>query len=249
MSPLNDSESSLAPTLAPLCTGDADPRAVLDELARRGFRMIQLSAALPGMRPRDLDRSARRDLRARLRRRELEPVGVDLLIPAGHYRDPAQADRAADAVLAAVEFAADLGAVPLTVNLPEGAPNDLLEAIRGRADVTGVPIADLGAFGEVLGTGIDPAAVLAKGGDPARLASAAAVVNNARFSDAADGLRVPPGEGDLDVMGYRLALETRGYTRAVTADLRYLPEPWTVLEQSQAAWRQALGGAGGLLRS
>ena len=38
---------------------------------------VQLSAAQAGLRPRELDRSARRDLLATLRRRELAVAGID----------------------------------------------------------------------------------------------------------------------------------------------------------------------------
>ena len=51
-------EDCLAPTLAAL--GDR-PRTAIDRLAGLGFRAVQLSASQPGLRPRELDRSGRRD--------------------------------------------------------------------------------------------------------------------------------------------------------------------------------------------
>lgn len=80
-----------------------------------GFTAVQLDAAAAGVRPRELGPSARRDLVARLRRRSLRPVGLDLWIPPAHFRDPGTVDRASDAMLAAIELAADLGRLDLAV--------------------------------------------------------------------------------------------------------------------------------------
>lgn len=79
---------------------------------------VQLDAAAAGLRPRELDRSARRDLAATLRRLSLACSGLDLFIPSSHFSDPAQTDRAVSAVFDAIELAADLctaGAVPAGV--------------------------------------------------------------------------------------------------------------------------------------
>ena len=72
----------LAPTLAPL---GEQPRAALARLSKLGFRHVQLDATQPGLRPRELDRSARRHLAATLRRPEDSPIGVDLWVPASHF--------------------------------------------------------------------------------------------------------------------------------------------------------------------
>jgi hypothetical protein len=42
-----------------------------------GFRSVQLSAAQPGLRPRELDRSGRRDLLARLSRLQMPAAGLE----------------------------------------------------------------------------------------------------------------------------------------------------------------------------
>ena len=77
--------SHLAPTVASLGT---DLRSILDRLHHEGWQAVQLSAAMPGTRPRDLGSSARRDLQATLRRNELLAAGMDLWIPREHYIDP-----------------------------------------------------------------------------------------------------------------------------------------------------------------
>lgn len=227
----------LAPTLASLTVPGEDLRAALAKLADLRFRAVQLSAAIPSLRPRDLDRSARRDLLARLRRLELQPAGIDLWIPPEHLTDPLHADRAASALLDAVALAGDLGRIPLSIDLPEPAPVDLLDALESRADAAGVPLADFGAHGARLGVGIDPATLLLAGKNPAGEASAADRLNSARYSDADRHGRVAPGTGRLSLVEYQVALVTRGYSAAVALDLRGVSRPWDAAAVSAERWR------------
>jgi sugar phosphate isomerase/epimerase len=69
---------------------------------------VQLSATIPGLRPRELDRSARRDLAAAIRRAGLGFSGLDLIIPPEHFRQPEHQDRAVAAIFQACELAAEL---------------------------------------------------------------------------------------------------------------------------------------------
>jgi sugar phosphate isomerase/epimerase len=94
---------------------DVDPalwaggvRGALAGARAAGFRAVTLNGAMAEIRPRDLDRSARRDLAALLRRSELACSGIDLWIPSEHFVDPARVDRAIGATLEAIELAADL---------------------------------------------------------------------------------------------------------------------------------------------
>src|SRR5688572_964638 len=98
----------LAPTLAPLLDGDTPFRVAFDRLRSMEFRSVQLSATHPGLRPRELDKSARRDLLATLRRNELEPSGIHLWIPSADFDDPKKADRALSAALNTIELAVDM---------------------------------------------------------------------------------------------------------------------------------------------
>ena len=224
-----------APTLAPLVAGD-DPRPALQLLADAGFHHVQLSAALPGMRPRDLDRSARRDLLARLRRIELTAVGVDLWIPEEHFTAPEHADRAA-AVLDAITFAADLGRVPLSLRLPDGMDDHVAQAWRSRAEICGVAIANHSPTPHaLLHAGIDPAALLAAALDPAAHASNVPRLAAARFSDFRDESRVAPGSGRLDVLAYQVALVSRRFESPVALDLRRVVNPWAALDTAIDAW-------------
>lgn len=226
----------LAPTLAPLVAG-GDPRATLQLLANAGFHHVQLSAALPGMRPRDLDRSARRDLLARLRRIELTAVGVDLWIPEEHFTQPEHADRAVAAVLDAITLSADLGRIPLSVRLPEGIDDHAAQEWRSRADTCGVAIADHAPRPHLLlSAGIDPAALIAAGQDPVVLTSTASNLAAARFSDFRDESRIAPGAGRLDVLAYQVALVTRSFDAPVALDLRRVVNPWVALDTAADAW-------------
>lgn len=71
---------------------------------RLGLRSVQLNAAEEGLRPRELTRSGRRDLAARLRRQGLAVSGADLWIPPEHFVRPELVDRAVGAVQEAIEF-------------------------------------------------------------------------------------------------------------------------------------------------
>ncbi len=84
--------------------GDARDR--IEAARRLGCRAVHLDAML--LKPRDLDRSARRDLAAYLRRAELAVTGWDLIIPAAHWADPARVDRAVAATLAAIDLADEI---------------------------------------------------------------------------------------------------------------------------------------------
>ncbi len=225
-----------APTLAPLA-GAGDPRAALRLIAAAGLRHVQLSAALPGMRPRDLDRSGRRDLLARLRRSELLPAGLDLWIPLEHFTRPEHADRAAAAVLETIELAADLGRIPLSLRLAEGLDNLIVEQWRVKAETCGVRLADHAPRPHpLLSVGVDPAVLIASGQDPAACASNAGDLVAARLSDFRDEARVVPGVGRLDLLAYQVALVARGFEAPVALDLRRLGDPRAALDAAVRAW-------------
>ncbi len=242
----------LAPTLGEL---GPRPRDALDRLSAVGFRSVQLSASQAGLRPRDLDRSGRRDLLGRLRRLEMTAAGVDLWIPESHLTDPAQIDRAVAAILDAVGLAADLGRCPLSLMFPsddEAMPPTVVEAIAERALRHGVAVADHRvppAEREDIGVGIDPATWLGRGQDPVEaVATHAQRLATARLSDlAGSGERLPvrgEPEGRLDVFRYRHALDTSGYQGHVVVDLRGWSDPWGDLPAAAQAWAAAGHGGG-----
>jgi sugar phosphate isomerase/epimerase len=220
---------------------------------------VQLSAATPGLRPRELDRRARQDVLSTVARQGLAVTGVDLMIRPGHWLDPATQDRAVGAALAAVDLARDWSGVPLCLALPVGKLSpDIQSALVAGADARGVTLA-VHAENEPealeawiaridqpsLRAALDPAALLGKGHDPAeaavRWADRLAV---ARLDDHASGGmdlgRCPVGEGDLDVAGYRAALAAARRLRSVVIELRELRDPVAALGAAAGAWDAAV---------
>lgn len=234
----------------------AGPRHALEWAADLGFRRVQLDATAAGVRPRELDRSARRDLASLLRRLELAPCGIDLLIPPGDFADPARVERALAALGGAVDLAADLGALAgdgaarrVCVALPRDAAVETLDAIRARASARGTVVADLaapapdiGKEGDPIAPGLDPASILLAGGDPAADAlRAAGRIAAARLSDADGAARVPHGSrgSRLDRIAYLAALDAAGYRGPVVLDLRGLRDQDRAARDVLAAWIEA----------
>jgi sugar phosphate isomerase/epimerase len=214
-------------------------------VAELGARSIQLDGAAPSLRARELDRSGRRDLGATIRRAGLTLSGFDLWIPAKHFADVARQDRAAAAVVGAIELGGELaalgvgsGAMAVCVQIGQGAPVELVSSLESAADHAGVVLADHSlAPAEALSIGIDPALVLLGGGDPVeRVVAADSRLGSARLSDASGAGRVPVGsrDGQLDLLAYAGALSVVGYARSLIVDLRGLGD-----EQERAA-RDAL---------
>lgn len=231
-------------------------RAAIEWAAARGFRGVQLDATAAGVRPRELDRSGRRDLAAMLRRLGLELSGLDLLIPSTDFTDAARAERALSALLGAVEMAAEMSALAgdagggrVSVVLPASAREETLAAIRDRASARGVLVADLahpareaGPEGDPLGIGLDPAAILLAGGDPAAAASRAGrSIVAARLSDANDAARVVPGSpgGRLDRLAYAAALEVARHRAPLVLDLRGLKDQDRAAREVIGSWGHA----------
>lgn len=225
-------------------------RALLAQVSRAGVRSIQLDAAMPTLRPRELDRSARRDLAALLRREELSRSGADLWIPADHFASPAHQDRAVQACAQTMQLLADLAqlnAQPpgvLAIRLDPDTPSGVLEALAAASDATGVriadhawPTADPTTRPALIGVGLDPAAVLAAGADPVEaVGPLAARLASARLSDLADGLRVQPGTGQLDPHAYRAALSIVPGIAHVILDLRQVVNQPDALAHTLSAW-------------
>lgn len=244
--------------------GGGTVRGALAVVAEAGLSWVQLDATLPGIRPRELDRRARKDLLALIARSNCRVAGLDLFIPRRDFTDPARIDRAMSAALAAVELAADLGKVALSLGLPvksmaEESRKTLVEAAEGRGVRLAVHAEDqlddlLAWVASVdlrcLGVGLDPAALLALGSDPVacvhRVATARALVA-ARLDDfealgpsesadlARAGERRALGEGDLDLTVYRLGLELAHLPFAVL-DLRGVDPP-IAMSKALRAWR------------
>lgn len=226
----------------------AGPRAVIEWAATIGVHSVQLDATTPGIRPRELDRSARRDLASLLRRSQLTLSGLDLWIPPEHFTDPARADRALTALHAAIELAAELSrlidgspSATVSLSLPTNLPPDAAAAIASDAQRHNTRIADHARQttepDSPIGVGLDPAALLLANLDPAAAAARAGQsLVSARLSDASTITRVQPGRGRLDQTAYVASLSVAGYSRPLVLNLRGLPDQAAAASSVIQSW-------------
>lgn len=227
---------------------DPGPRELLEWAAGSGFRWATLDGAARGVRARELDRSARRDLASLMRRLELGFAGVDLFIPPAHFADPGHADRAVSAATGAIELVADIAALNggepvIGLMLPAAIDPSILGTLLAHADSRGVRLADHAwptrESSETLGVGIDPAALLMASENPAKVAARlGGRLALARLSDASELGRVEPGlgRGRLNDLAYAVALQTAGYDRPVVLDCRGLADPSGAAIRSFGWW-------------
>ena len=230
-----------------------DPRAQITWAGGAGFNAVQLNAAASTVRPRDLDRSGRRDLAALMRRSGLLSSGVDLFIPPAHVTEPAHADRAIAALLGAISLSAELagltGGTPIvSTELPRGpAADSAIHTIAEAAQSHGVRIADCAwppsdrhGPESPIGVGVDPAAIFLvgeSGGEAARDPAAAVStlrgrLASVRLSDIASSGRVAPGSGRLDELAYVVAIATSAFRGSLVVDLRGLRRPADIAREA-----------------
>ncbi len=228
-----------------------EARARIEAAAPVGYRWVQLDAAAPGVRARELSRSARRDLAALLRRCELSLSGLDLWIPEDHFASPEHADRAVAATTQAIALAADLATLTaspgrvVSIRLPhataDGVEQSLLDAAQ-RFDVRiadhALPVREPASSDSPLGVGVDPAAVMIAEEDPAALT---ARIGNRLASprlndlDSAGG-RVTPGHGRLDIEAYLAAASVAGWNGPLVLDLRGVQDAERVMGEVVFDW-------------
>ena len=206
------------------------PRREIDWALSLGVRAVQLDATVAGLRARELDGAARRDLVAVLRRGGAEVAGLDLFVPPRHLTDPAFVDRAVSAIVQGLELAADLGRIgggarpAVSTLLPTDLGEDVVSRLGMAAEHQGVVLADHGwprrARHGGLVSGVDPAVVYVGGGDP--LMGMVEAPGAARLSDVASIGRCEAGKGRLDIGAYEATLYTCGYRGFLAVDLRGL---------------------------
>ncbi|MBY0307145.1 MAG: hypothetical protein K2Q09_00240 [Phycisphaerales bacterium] len=218
-------------------------------LARAGgCGAVQLDGSSGGMRARELDRSARRDVAATLKREGVAFSGVDLWVPERHFAEAAHVDRALRAVVEACGLAGELAKltdaesrVSVCVTVAKSAAPAAVAAIGGAAMGAGVVVADYGPGERVvedsIGAGFDPAAELAAGRDPlARLGEMGGTVADARLTDSTRVGRCAVGDGSLDVRAYRAVLETVTAVRWVVVDVRGVSRGAGAVGGAVGAW-------------
>ncbi len=227
-------------------------RPLLHHAAAFRPRALRLDGTLPGLRARELDRSARRDLVSFLRRLGSGFGGIDLWIPTEHFVDPIRGERATSAAIDAIELCAELATLDgrpagrtLSISLPPHA-EDVVVALSEVADRASVRIADHGPDSEKratgpIGVGIDPAFLLLRDRKPSDEAARAGMRLVApRLSDT-DGIgRVTPGEGRLDLLAYAIALSTSMEGADVILDPRGLPDPDVQVRDAINAWHAVM---------
>lgn len=227
-----------------------------EEKKTGGIVGVHLSAALKGIRPRELDNSGRKDLRALMVRKGMIISGVDLLIPDEDWTDNAKVDRALGAVNAAHDLAGDMGRVPLVINLPVGeVADEIKEELVALADGRSVPLvvqigeqaADLLAWVKqvdhpMVGVAIDPARQLQmKKNVVATVSEFGDDLMVARADDVgSDGMRCTLGNGRLDVLAYQVSLSQCSKLKSVVMELRELSDPIKSMHDGHAAWNQIL---------
>ena len=239
----------------PISVFDLPPRPGLAMASRLGFRAVTLSAAQPGIRPRELDRSARRGLLAELRRLELECTGIDLFLPREHYEQPEHIDRALSAAGQAIQLADDLGALSVFLRLPpegeDGQRGDAIRELAAAAAGARARVSDISLDGQALASvrkgeelpidvAMDTAAWIAEGSDPiAGIVELDARLGGIRLVDVdANGMRVPASKGRaLDLDAVRTGLEIGGFSGAVVLDARGWADPINGLLGDLEVWR------------
>lgn len=225
-------------------------RRQIEWAAAQAFSAVVIDATHPESRPRDLDRSARRDLASLLRRIELRCAGVELWIPEEHFRASEHLERAIQAVEGACSLAADLA--PLTsgdaivhVQMPDNPLADASDALVRASQRFGVRIADYAwpitrQFDPagLIGVGLDPAAVLSAGADPVQaVIEHAQSLVSARLSDVSRSGPTVPGNGRLDVHAYVAALSATIPASPIILDLRGAPHALAGAESVAESWR------------
>ena len=228
------------------------PRERLGALQELGARAATLDVSHHDLRPRALDRSARRGLAATLRRLELALGGFDLPIPPAHFAEAGAQDRAIAAVRAAVEMLSELSELVETVpvihlTLPGGEADAAARELGRAARELGVTLVDMArppaeerpdgwGFGVDLGRELeadaDPLAALTNRGTPASV----------RLSDAGPAGRVALGEGRLELAPAAAVIRTACEGAALVIDARGASQPAQAAERALRAWEQAAGG-------
>lgn len=213
--------------------------AAADVMSALGEPRVQLDATRAGLRPRELDRSARRDLAAMLKRRACIATGADLFIPPEHFAPGPDNDRATAAAISTIELLAELsslggaigghgaggvgGECVLCLQLPAKPSEQAMKAIDVAAADKGVAIVDFGLPPATnlpvhIVPGIDCAQVLAAGQEPA--ARVASGVGAVRLCDWDGVRRVVIGRGRLDVQALAVAASIAPVGLPVILDLR-----------------------------
>ncbi|MBL8886704.1 MAG: hypothetical protein JNK16_08585 [Phycisphaerales bacterium] len=215
-----------------------------------GEPRLHLDAMLAGLRPRELDRSARRDLASMLKRNGVGATGIDLFLPPQHLAETAHVDRAVGAITSAIELLAELASLGaleskvLCLSLPQKPLANALAAIGSAAQERGVTVTDfsLPAASEVpasIARGVDCAQAIAAGQDPASLIASSAP-GAIRLCDWDGTRRVPVGTGRLEPRLLVASASIAAPSVPVVIDLRGIDGLGSNAQAWESATRQAV---------
>lgn len=236
------------------CGFNPSPRVAIETIATLGVRAVALDVSVPELRPRNLSRSARRDLAALLRKAEFDLAGLDIWIPPEHFTDPSSSQRAIEAAQQALALSSEL--MPLvggrsravvSVVLPVDLSQVDRQALGSFAQHCGATLVDHAIMlddavrTEGIGVGIDPVYYLTDGQSPGKaITRAGEHLMSARLCDTnAMGRCVVGATGSkLDLSSYAGAMIVSGQA-FVTVDVRSLPDPAVGAEQAMQRWIEA----------
>lgn len=221
--------------------------------AELGYRAVQLDATHPQTRPRSLDRSARRDLAALLRRHQLRCTGLDLWLPPAHLAEGPHVERATEAIVDAIGLARELTGLVETraivsVVLPINANAEAMSVIEATARKHEVSVADHAwpareAGDDVWGdVGLDPSMAIMANQSAAKAATQLGPrLSTARLRDAGVSGHVPvdSASGTLDVSAYAAALSISAPNIPIVADVRSLRDASSAATSALRAWVEA----------
>lgn len=213
-----------------------------------GAHAVQLSATMPQTRVRTMDRSERRGIGDAVRASNAAATGIDCILPPEHLADPARADTAAQALLAAIEWAELLGRLTVTTWLPASDGHATALAVRSaviaEAQRRGVTLAVLGGGHDTDGPAaiaIDPPVLLAAGESvDAACARAGSRLAGLRLVDLLrSGHRGPvlqPGDARLDALALAATLATIGFRAHPVIDARGWADAPTGIRSTLDRW-------------
>lgn len=215
----------------------ASAKGLLDWMSQAGARAVVLDATHPELRPRDLGRSARRDLASAIRRSELAWKGIDVFVPTAHLASCEHSDRALSAVIGAIELAGELAAFNIgehavvTFDLPDEPVDGVVREIVSAAERAGVLAACLRDGHAGLRRAVDLDA-LAEAGVDAVGAVTSATTAQVRWG----GPRV---ERRVDLLAVTGAMAIRTEPCSAVLDLSKSMEPARTIDAAIVAWSKA----------
>lgn len=212
-------------------------KGLFDWFSSSGARAVVLDATHPELRPRDLGRSARRDLASAIRRSELEWKGIDVFVPTAHLASREHSDRALSAVIGAIEMAGELATLNIgehavvSFDLPDEPVEGVVREIASAAERTGVLAACLkdGHAGLCRAVDLD---AMAEAGVDAVGAVTSATTAQVRWG----GPRV---ERRVDLLAVTGAIAIRAEPCSAVLDLSKSMEPAQAIGAAIAAWSKA----------